>query len=55
MLKYGKRPEFASSYRLVCLLNTISKLLEIPVRERLLGELKMKDGLYEVQYDFKRV
>lgn len=52
--KSGKPPELTTSFRPVCLLNTLSKLLETLIRDRLEKELEEKGGLHEHQYGFRK-
>ena len=52
--KSEKPPELSSSYRPLCLLNSLSKLLETLIRDRLIDEVKEKGGFHEHQYGFLR-
>nr|CAI5850898.1 unnamed protein product [Callosobruchus analis] len=52
--KGGKPPELASSYRPICLLDTIGKLFEAMVRRRLEIELEALGDLSANQFGFRR-
>lgn len=54
ILKGGKPPELSSSYRPICMLNTISKLFEILIRNRLNEELDQRGGLHSNQFGFQK-
>lgn len=54
ILKGGKPPELANSYKPLCMLNTISKLMETLIRNRLTAELEKKGGPHKHQYGFQR-
>lgn len=54
ILKPGKSTELASSYRPLCLLNALSKLLEGLIKNRLQEELEDRGGLHRHQYGFQR-
>lgn len=52
--KGGKPPEEPSSYRPLCLLNAMGKLLEYLILERLEKEIDEKGGLSESQFGFRK-
>ena len=52
--KAKKPPELSSSYRPLCMLNAINKLLEALVRNRLQEELEEGGGLHPLQFGFRR-
>ncbi|XP_060526941.1 uncharacterized protein LOC132702371 [Cylas formicarius] len=54
ILKAGKPPQLTSSYRPLCMLNTLSKLLETLIRNRLQKELDEVGGLHPRQYGFTK-
>lgn len=54
IIKAGKARELSSSFRPLCMLNTLSKLLEALVRNRLDQELEAKGGLHIHQYGFRK-
>lgn len=54
ILKSGKPPELAGSYRPLCMLNTLSKLMEALIKTRLEKELEEGGGLHPHQYGFRR-
>ena len=55
MLRKGNKPlEDASSYRLICLLDTVGKLLEELILQRLHTLLVGENGLSENQFGFRK-
>lgn len=52
--KEGKDPSLSSSYRPICLLNTIGKLYERLIVNRLEAELEEKQLISHGQHDFRR-
>ncbi|EFA13619.2 Putative 115 kDa protein in type-1 retrotransposable element R1DM-like Protein [Tribolium castaneum] len=55
ILKPGKPTEIAaSSYRPLCMLNSLSKLLETLIKNRLQSELVNRGGLHPRQYGFQK-
>ena len=56
LLRMGEKPlEDASSYRLICLLDTMGKLLEEMILQRLQGHMVGGNGLSENQFGFRKV
>nr|CAH7734770.1 unnamed protein product [Callosobruchus chinensis] len=53
-LKSGKSPGSPSAYRPICLLDTVGKLYELLLRERLEQELQNGEGFSESQYGFRK-
>nr|CAI5853259.1 unnamed protein product [Callosobruchus analis] len=51
--KSGKPTELASSYRPICLLDTVGKLFEIMIRQRLILEIEKAGGLSPYQFGFR--
>nr|CAI5832218.1 unnamed protein product [Callosobruchus analis] len=51
--KSGKPTELASSYRPICLLDTVGKLFEIMIRQRLMLEIEKAGGLSPYQFGFR--
>ena len=55
LLRKGSKPlEDASSYRLICLLNTMGKLLEKMILQRLQRHMVSENGLSENQFGFQK-
>ena len=55
LLRKGNKPlEDASSYRPICLLDTMGKLLEEMILQRLQGHMVSENGLSENQFDFRK-
>lgn len=55
LLRKGDKPlDQPSSYRPVCLLNTVSKLFERVIKSRLEAHLEEKNGLSDLQFGFRR-
>lgn len=54
LLKNGKSIEQASAFRPICLLDTMGKLYEMLLRERLEQELAGRNGLSNKQFGFRR-
>ena len=55
LLRKGNKPlEDASSYRPICLMDTMKKLLEEMILQRLQGHMVGKNGLSENQFGFRK-
>ena len=55
LLRKGEKPlEYALSYRPICLLDTIGKLLEEMIIQRLQGHMVGENGLSENQFGFPK-
>lgn len=54
LLKNGKPPDMSSSYRPLCLLNTLSKVFETLIKNRLQAEIDQKGGLHRLQFGFRK-
>lgn len=52
--KSGKPLESVSAFRPICLLDTVGKLYEILIRERLEKELEDRGGLSDLQFGFRK-
>ena len=52
--KGGKTPDNAAGFRPICLLDTMGKLLEFMIRERLELEISKNGGLSQNQFGFRR-
>ena len=55
LLRKSNKPlEDASSYRPICLLDTMGKLLEEMILQRIQGHMVSEDGLSENQFGFRK-
>lgn len=52
--KSGKSPETATSFRTICLINTLAKLFELLIKLRLECEVNDRKGLHERQFGFRK-
>lgn len=52
--KTGKPTELPNSYRPLCLIHSIAKLLETVHKDRLSNEIQLKADLASNQYGFKK-
>lgn len=49
----GKSDNLPSSFRRLCMLDSMGKLLELLLHKRLVEEIQLKDGLMKNQFGFR--